>query len=585
MSRGNYGKPAFGRLAGDALWLLAAALLIYAVYAAFRPLRGVGVTLPVSLRPLPLYALFSFLRMLAAYALALVFSMAYGYSAAMNRGAGRVLLPLLDVLQSIPVLGFFPAAVYFFVAAFRGSRLGVEAASVFLIFTSQVWNMTFGVYESLTTIPDDLLLVSRAYGLTGRLGFRSLVFPACVTKLVYNSMLSWAGGWYFLIACEIIALGPVSVSLPGLGSYLIKAAESGDFALLVAGLATLVSVIWLMDYAVWRPLGVVAERYKYEYGGGSPSGRAALRGFRGWTRRPLNVVVRLAAVLAGAVLSRVVAIAGAVSGGVARAIGGVRPGGTPGGVRRPAGTAARWGLAVAGIALAAGMGWVLWSVLRPPWPPEARLIPAALIASALRLGAAYVLSLLWTLPAAVYIGRNERAYERLMPVFQVAASVPATALFPFIILLIVRTTGSMSVASVVLVLTGMQWYLLFNLVGAVRAIPADLLSVARAYGIRGRLYASTVLIPALIPSLVTGSITAWGGGWNALIVSEYVVYAGKTFEAFGIGALLDRATYSTGDFKTIWLSLVAMVVAVVASNRLFWRPLYDYAARRYRIEY
>jgi NitT/TauT family transport system permease protein len=172
-----------------------------------------------------------------------------------------------------------------------------------------------------------------------------------------------------------------------------------------------------------------------------------------------------------------------------------------------------------------------------------------------------------------------------MPIFQVAASVPATALFPFIIFLVVRTTGSMNLASIILVLTGMQWYLLFNLVGAVRAIPADLLSVARAYGIRGRLYVFSVILPAIVPSLVTGSITAWGGGWNALIVSEYVVYGGKTFEAFGIGALLDRATYLGGDVKTISLSIFAMVLAVVATNRLVWRPLYDYAVRRYRIDY
>ncbi len=565
------------RLAGDAVWLLAAVLFIHLVYSAFRPPKGAGGVLPLSLRPLPLYAVYSFVRMLAAYAFALVFSVAYGYAAATNRRLGKILLPLLDVLQSIPVLGFFPAAVYFFVAAFRGSRMGVEAASVFLIFTSQVWNMTFGVYESLTTIPDDLRQASRAYGLAGFLRFRSLIFPACVTKLVYNSMLSWAGGWYFLIACEIIALGPVSVNLPGLGSFLIKASESGDLTLLVAGLLTLVAMIWLLDYVVWRPLGAVAERYKYEYGGGTPAGQRAPQGFRGWRRWPLNVVTKAAGKLAGAVLSRALEFAGAAAAGWGRYLGGISRVIPQGWTRA--------GVTALGVVLAAGLIRVFYLELRPPWPPEIHLIPVALLASILRLGAAYLLSLLWTLPVAIWIGRNERVYARLMPVFQVAASVPATALFPFIILLIVKTTGSMNAASVVLVLTGMQWYLLFNLVGAVRSIPQDLVSVATAYGIKGRLYASTVMIPALIPSLITGSITAWGGGWNALIVSEYVVYAGRTFEAFGIGALLDRATYTTGNFKMIWLSLVAMVIAVVASNRLLWRPLYDYASRRYRIEY
>ncbi len=534
--------------------------------------------MPVSVRPLPMYALFSFLRMLVAYAFALAFSMGYGYAAAMNPGFGKVLLPILDVLQSIPVLGFFPAAVYFFVRAFNGSRIGVEAASIFLIFTSQVWNMTFGVYESLTTIPDDLLMVSRAYRLNRVLRYRALIFPACVTKLVYNSMLSWAGGWYFLIACEIIALGPVSVTLPGLGSYLIRAAEAGDLALLLAGLAMLVFVIWSLDYVVWRPLGAVAERYRYEYGGGTPTGRPPARGFRGWRRYPFNRVVRVVARLTGAVLSRVVAAADAVAA--------VADTGAAGGrsARRSRNTL-QWAVAVVGIVLVAWGSRASWFGLAPPWPTEARLIPGALLASMMRLFAAYILSLAWTLPAAIYIGRNERVYARLMPAFQVAAGVPATALFPFIVLLIVRRTGSMEAASVLLAITGMQWYLLFNLVGAVRAIPSDLISVARAYGIRGWLYASRVLIPALIPSFITGSITAWGGGWNALIVSEYLVYAGRTFEVFGIGALLDRATYSTGDFKMIWLSLVAMVATVVASNRLFWRPLYEHAARHYRLEY
>lgn len=574
----------------DAVFLAGVALLIFVLYATFKPPRGAGVVMPVGARRLPVYALFSFMRMLAAYVFALVFSLVYGYLAATRQRLQRVMLPLLDVMQSVPVLGFFPAAVYFFVSLFRGSRLGIEAASVFLIFTSQVWNMTFGVYESLTTIPADLLMASRAYGLDGPLRLRTLILPACVTKLVYNSMLSWAGGWYFLIACEIIALGPVNVTLPGLGSFLIGAAESGDFPMLVWGLTTLVFLIWLLDYAAWRPLGVYAERFKYEYGGGAPSGRSAIGGFRGWRRWPFNVIGRALAVLFYKVMFRVFGFGAGLSRAIASVGGRVAGAGGPGDGHEAAARPARVRILQAtGLLIAAAVAgrvlYLFWSAIKPPWPPEASSIPLALAASTLRLAAAYLISLAWTLPVALWIGRNEKVYARLMPVFQVVASVPATALFPFIILLIVRTTGSMGVASVILVLTGMQWYLLFNLVGAVRAIPVDLLSAARAYGITGWLYVRSVLVPALFPSLVTGSITAWGGGWNALIVSEYVVYAGRTFESFGIGALLDRATYVTGSLQMIWLSLAAMVTLVVTSNRLLWRPLYDYAARRYRIEY
>ncbi len=209
---GAGGRARAGRFLRDVAWLAGLALLLYLLYSSFRPLAGKGGVVPAAAGRLPLYATFSFARMLAAYTSALGFSLVYGYLAATRERLRAVMLPLLDVLQSVPVLGFFPAAVYFFVLIFRGSRLGVEAASVFLIFTSQAWNMTFGVYESLTTIPADLLMASRAYRLEGPLRLRTLVLPACVTKLVYNSMLSWAGGWYFLIACEIIALGPVNVT-------------------------------------------------------------------------------------------------------------------------------------------------------------------------------------------------------------------------------------------------------------------------------------------------------------------------------------------------------------------------------------
>ncbi|MCR4398657.1 MAG: ABC transporter permease subunit [Firmicutes bacterium] len=548
-------REAAGRPTSDALWLAGVAVLTYAAYSAFRPFKGSAAQMVVSLRPLPLYALYSLARMAAAYLLALVFSVCYGYAAASGRAAGRVLLPLLDVLQSVPVLGFFPAAVYFFVSAFNGSRLGVEAASVFLIFTSQVWNMTFGVYESLTTIPEDLSLASRAYRLEGFLRLKTLVLPACVNRLVYNSMLSWAGGWYFLIACEIIALGPVNLSLPGLGSFLIGAAESGDVPLLLAGLTALVLVIWAVDRLAWRPLGAFAERFKYEYGGGVPSFAAGAGGFAVWRRWPLRVLASLIARLAGAVLELV----SVGSNAAAR----LRAGRAAAAARRVARRHlsprfAKVILAGSAAIAASYLGYRLWAIVRPPWSPDARDIPAALLASFLRLGAAYALSLAWTLPAA------EARF--MLPV-------------------VLTTRKIMNLASIILVLTGMQWYLLFNLVGAVRAIPADLLSVARAYGIRGRLYVFSVILPAIVPSLVTGSITAWGGGWNALIVSEYVVYGGKTFEAFGIGALLDRATYLGGDVKTISLSIFAMVLAVVATNRLVWRPLYDYAVRRYRIDY
>ncbi|MHB8926208.1 MAG: ABC transporter permease subunit [Bacillota bacterium] len=569
------------------VWFLLLAGALYFIYR--RPaviFRGGPPAVPSDARAIPYYASLSLARMTAAYVLSLLFSIVYGYTAWANRPAGRFLLPLLDVLQSVPVLGFFPAAVFFFVGLFHGERLGLELAAVFLIFTSQAWNITFGVYESLTTIPRDLDEAARAFGVGPGLRFSRLLLPAMVPKLVYNSMLSWAGGWYFLIACEIISLGPVNFSLPGLGSYLINTAQDGRLGLTMLGLAALVALIIALDLLLWRPLGVWASRFKYELTAPGPAPTSRLLTM--WRKWPVARWTMVAGVAVWSALGRVVrAVLTPPRRGLAAAEK-VADRRWPGLLARLGSFAAR----LVGWFIVAGLGYLvirsviaLGRLLLQPMPPEARLIPAALAASFLRLSLAYLISLAWTVPAAYFIATNERAYQVLMPVFEVLASVPATALFPVIVFIIAGRAGGMNVAAVLLALTGMQWYLLFNLVSGVRSIPADLEEAARAYGLKGRLYLTRVVLPAIFPSLVTGSITAWGGGWNALIIAEYVVYRGRTFTAFGIGSLLDQATYTSGNLQMIWLSLISMVLFIVTLNRAFWRPLYDLAARRFKIEY
>ncbi len=569
------------------VWFLLLAGALYLIYR--RPpaiFHGGPPSLLVDARAIPYYASLSLARMAAAYVLALVFSIAYGYVAWANPLARRFLLPLLDVLQSVPVLGFFPAAVFFFVGLFHGGRLGLELAAVFLIFTSQAWNITFGVYESLTTIPRDLEEAAMAFSLGPGLRFSRLLLPAMVPKLVYNSMLSWAGGWYFLIACEIIALGPVNFTLPGLGSYLINTAQDGRLDLTMLGLGALVLLIIALDLLLWRPLGVWANRFKYELTAGGPAPTSRLLTM--WRKWPVARWTTLAGV---AVWSAGRRVARAALGpprrglGAARAVIDRRWPGLPG---RLGSAATR----IVGWLIVAGLGYLvvrsviaLGELLLRPWPIEARAIPAGLGASFLRLALAYLISLAWTVPVAYLIATNERAYQVAMPVFEVLASVPATALFPVIVFIIAGRSGGMNVAAVLLALTGMQWYLLFNLVAVAQSLPADLKEAAAAYGVKGRLYMFRVVLPALFPSLVTGSITAWGGGWNALIIAEYVVYKGHTFTAFGIGSLLDRATYSSGNLQMIWLSLISMVLVIVTLNRVFWRPLYDLAAKRFKIEY
>ncbi len=514
---------------------------------------------------LPLYAAYSLLRMLAAFVLSLGFAIGAGYWAAASAGGRRLILPGLDILQAVPILGFFPAAVFFFIRLFRGSPAGVEAAAVFLIFTSQAWNLAFSVYESLSTIPDDVRTAVRVGGVTGIVLWRRLLLPACVPRLVYNGMLSWAGGWYFLIASEIIAIGRRTYTLPGLGSYIGESIGFGRWDLAAAGIAGLVVVIVLLHVLVWSPLEFWARRFRYETSvtgeaDAWPAARTLLR------RAPLlrRLLGRGARAL-GRALGQTTAASSHILSHVS-----TRP------LLIVAALAALAGLAYGGVQTA--------EVLLRPLPAQAALIPAALFASFLRLLVAYAISLAWTIPLACWISRSARSASRLMPVAQVLASLPATALFPIIVAVALGLHLGMNAAAVALVLTGMQWYLLFNLVAAARAMPEELRELARASGVKGWLYLRRFFLPAALPSLITGSITAWGGGWNALVLSESVTAGGRTYAVTGIGALLDRATYVDGDLQMITFTILSMVVAVLALNRLLWRPLYARASERYRLE-
>lgn len=557
--------------------LLLLAGLAYAISRQLHFPTG-KIQLDTALSQLPYYAAYSLMRMLTAYFLSLLFSIFYGYIAATVPKAEGPMIAVLDVLQSVPILGFFPVAVFFFVNLFRGSQFGVEVASIVLIFTSMSWNMAFSTYESFKAIPNDLVEAADGLGVRGWLKFKKALFPICIPRLIYNSMMSWAGGWYFLIACEIIAIGSIRYHLPGLGSFLIESVESGEVWRTFYGLAVLILMIVLLDLFVWRPLSVWGEKFKYEFTTTAtvPSTSFALQ----WYRR-LRVARRWGRIKE-------------IIGKPARALN-PRRYFLPAGERLAQETRERvW------IPLRRGLGYLLvggiflligWSFflliegLAKPLPPEAGRIPGALLASFLRLGIAYLLALAWTVPVAFWVGENPRAFRIVTPIAEIGASIPATALFPFFILLAVHVLGGMNAAAVLLILTGMQWYLLFNLIGGVQNIPGDLKEAAKALGVSKWLYWRRLYLPAVFPALVTGSITAWGGGWNALIVSEYVVYRRETYAVNGIGAMLDRATYEAGDKQMMLLALITMVIAITLLNRFFWRKLYLYAVERYKIDY
>jgi NitT/TauT family transport system permease protein len=559
-------------------------LALAAILALFFEYRHqVAISHPprfsVSLRHLPYYAFCSFYRMLAAYIISLIFSIIYGLAATRGRLWERILIPAVDIAQSVPVVGFFPAAVFFFVALAHGSRLGVEMAAVFLIFTSQAWNMTLGVFEAIRTIPTDSVEALEAFGVRGWLRLRRLYLPAMVPKLVYNSILSWVAGWYFLIACEIITVGPAHYRLPGLGSYLMEAADRGETMNLVSGLVTLLIIITLMDVIVWQPLTAWSEKFKYEFAASPQSaaisfgmtevfsaiGPTVSRAIRTVTRPVARAFWELTARLPHIPTEQELPAMGPVGGALRVA-------------------------AIAGIVAVFTYGVTegvvaLVHTLSQPWPPQVKLIPLATLYSSLRMIIAYLISLAWTLPVALAASDSARFKRVIAPIAEIVGSLPATALFPVIVVFVIKVTGGMNLASILLILTGMQWYLMFNLLAGVNQVPEDLKEAARAFGLSRIATWRKLTIPALTPSLITGSITAWGGGWNALILSEYFIYRNQTYQVTGLGQLLDIATYETGNGVMILLSLLSMVAVVLILNHFVWRRLYDIAAERFRIDY
>ncbi len=520
-------------------------------------------------RTIALDAALSFSRMLAAYGFSLAFAIVYGVTAGRSKRAERLMIPVLDVLQSVPVLAFFPAAVYFFIAIARGGRAGVEMAAIFLIFTGQAWNMAFGVYEAVTTLPSDSSEACAAFGLSRWERFRRLELPAAVPKLVYNSILSWAAGWYFLVACEIISIGKTSYSLPGLGSFIQKSMEAADVGGMLAGIGALVAIVVFLDVLVWRPLTVWAEKYRFEFTAGAVGESRVFDLYRssGFARTLGSLCDRLWSAADRPIVS------------IAR----LRPESHGGRIFHSLQTLWRTLFLLVAGAGALALVALLVAFLRPPIPAEAARIPAALLFSFCRLLVAYVISLCWTVPLSLWVGENDRVARIVTPIAEVAASIPATAFFPLIVFFVVRALGSVDLAAVLLVLTGMQWYLLFNALAGARQVPGEMKEMTRAFGLRFPARARKAILPAMAPSLITGSVTGWGGGWNALILSEYVTYGHRVYETPGIGQLLVRATISGNTRLLVW-SLVSMIVLIGLINRFVWRRLYAAASVKFRID-
>ena len=551
--------------------ILGGLALFYALLASTRWVLGpVNFQPTIDLHPsaLPKYALYSVMRIAAAYFLSLAFTLAYGYLAAHNAKAERLLIPLLDTLQSIPVLSFLPGVMVAMAALFPTRQLGLELGSILLIFTGQVWNMTFSVYSSMKSVPREMHEAAEVYRLNWWQSLTQLELPYAAIGLVWNSMMSVAGGWFFLMACEMFVLGNRDLRLPGLGSYLQTAASAGNTRAILWGLVVLVTVIVLTDQLVWRPIIAWAEKFKFEQVEATEIPRSPVLELLRRSKllslaarvsfRPLREALNLY-FAAKHQPSQGKGAAAQVTKWIARAL-------TLG--------------AVLGVLYAMGkMGVMLVSVSRP----ELGGILWGAGATFLRVEFTILLATLWTLPVGVFVGLRPRLSAIAQPIAQIAASVPATALFPIILLALIRIGGGLGVGSIVLLLLGTQWYILFNVIAGAMALPTDLKEVCDVFRLSTVERWRRLLLPGIFPFLITGLVTASGGAWNASIVAEYFRFQGHTFSTTGLGAVISHAT-DTGNFSVLLAATVVMAAMVVAVNRLVWRRLYALASTKFKLE-
>lgn len=525
-------------------------------------------TLEIDLNPakIPEYSAQSLARIFLAYILSLVFSIWYGYTASRSKIHEKIMIPLLDILQSIPVLSFLPAVVLAMIALFPGKRIGLEIACVVLIFTGQVWNMTFSFYHSINTIPKEMREVVKLFKFNKFSKFIRLDLPFSAIGLIWNSMMSVAGGWFFLMACEMFVLEDKDFRLPGLGSYIQTASNKGNIEYVLYGLGTMIFLIILLDILIWRPLIAWSQKFRLDTVPPEEeresfilnilTGSSLLKIFSRVVSSLINKIENLSyeslQIYRKSLLNKMSKIIG---------------------------------LALV-LTLLFAVVWAIIkasSILSSITLNDIFKILTASFYSFLRTSVALLIALSWTLPAGVYIGLNPRAAKFLQGIVQIAASVPATAVFPVILLFLIKLGGGLDIGAIFLMLLGTQWYLLFNIIAGASAIPKDLIEISRAYKIKGLKKWKSLILPGIFPYLITGLITASGGAWNATIVSEYVSFGGQMMQTKGLGALISSSS-AEGNFALLLLSTCMMSIIVVSINRVVWKRLFILAKTKYTLE-
>jgi NitT/TauT family transport system permease protein len=524
----------------------------------------------ISLSPLalPLYTLRTVMRMFAAMIASLIFTFTYATLAAKSRRAELILIPILDVLQSVPILGYLSFTVLFFVSLFPGNILGPELAAVFAIFTSQAWNMAFSFYQSLRTVPNDLDEACRSFRASAWQRFWRLEVPFAMPGLIWNMMMSMSGGWFFVVASEAISVGAFQIALPGVGSYVARAIQESDLAAVGWSILAMTIAIILYDQLLFRPLVAWAGKFRFEQ-------TAAQIVPRSWVLELFHrsTLLGLVGRHAGPVLEKA-ARARLLS---PTSVGWIRRWSPP---RRVANVV--WygsvsaGIVYVGFGIARFSGSALsWDDLRTAFSNGGLTLlrVAVLIAIA---------SVIWV-PIGVAVGLRPKLTEKVQPIAQFLAAFPANLLFPIAVFLIVHFDLSPRIWLVPLMILGTQWYILFNVIAGASAFPSDLREAAASLRVRSRHWWQQVMLPGIFPYYVTGAITASGGAWNASIVSEAVSWGPIRLNAGGLGAYIAHMT-EAGDFPHIALGIAVMSILVIAMNRMLWRPLYAYAERRTRLD-
>jgi len=554
-----------------AIFILIAAGFVLAAHGARQIAAPAAhlVTNPIVLDPanLPEYALRTTLRMFAAIFASLLFTFVVATLAAKSRKAELVIVPALDILQSVPVLGFLTFTVTYFLRLFPGSELGAECAAIFAIFTSQAWNMAFSFYQSLRTIPRDLDEVSRHFGLSPWLKFWRLEAPFAAPGLIWNTMMSMSGGWFFVVASEAITVGDTTVKLPGIGSWLAVAIDAKDIRAVLEAVLAMAIVILGYDQLIFRPIVAWADKFRFEQTAAQQRPNSWV--YNLWRRSRL--------------VRRTTAFTGWLNEGVSGLL--YRAAQRRRGPASPA--AGRAGDILWGVLVAAVVAYALWNIVAftrrsLTWDDvgTASLLGVYTLIRVIVLIA--VASAIWV-PIGVWIGLRPWASTKVQPVAQFLAAFPANVLFPIAVVLIVALRLDPNIWLSPLMVLGTQWYILFNVIAGASAFPTDLREASTLFRLRTWQWWRSVIVPGILPYYVTGALTAAGGSWNASIVAEVASWGDTKLRAAGLGAYIADAT-AAGDYARVVLGIAVMSVMVVACNRLLWRPLYRLAERRFRLD-